>query len=138
MARLAEKYKNEVLPQLKTELGRENPLSIPRLQKIVVSMGMGKAVQESPTKAAETKRFVEAQEHMGVITGQKPVITKARKSVSNFKVRTGYDVGLKVTLRGARMFEFLDRLVAVAIPACVTSVASTRPASTAVVTTAWV
>ena len=116
MARLAEKYKSGVLPTLKRELGRANDLSIPRLTKIVVSAGLGKAVQESATKARETKRFTEALEHLGTITGQRPQITKARKSVSNFKVRTGYDVGLKVTLRGKRMYEFLDRLVSLAIP----------------------
>ena len=116
MARLAEKYRSELVATLKQELGRSNELSMPRLTKIMVSMGMGKAVQESPTKARETKRFTEAQEHLATITGQRPVITKARKSVSNFKVRAGYDVGLKVTLRGKRMYEFLDRLVALAIP----------------------
>jgi large subunit ribosomal protein L5 len=116
MARLLEKYRSEVRPALKQELGRGNDLSIPRLTKIVVSAGLGKAVQEGATKARETKRFTEAQEHLATITGQRPVITKARKSVSNFKVRQGYDVGLKVTLRGQRMYEFFDRLVALAIP----------------------
>ncbi len=116
MARLLEKYKSEICPKLQEELGRKNTLSLPRLTKIVVSMGMGKAVQEGVTKARETKRFTEAMDHLATITGQRPVITKARKSVSNFKVRQGYDVGLKVTLRGRRMYEFLDRLVALAIP----------------------
>jgi large subunit ribosomal protein L5 len=116
MARLLEKYKTETLTQLKQDLNRSNGLSIPRLSKIVVSVGLGKAVQEGISKAAETRRFTEAMEHLGTITGQRPVITKARKSVSNFKVRKGYDVGLKVTLRGKRMYEFLDRLVALAIP----------------------
>src|SRR5262249_46547334 len=100
----------------KKELERENPLAVPRLTKIVVSMGLGKAVAESLSKARENKRFAEALESMATITGQKPVITKARKSVSNFKLREGYDVGVKVTLRGARMYEFLDRLVSLAIP----------------------
>ena len=116
MARLLEKYRNEVIPALKQDLERSNDLSLPRLRKIVVSAGLGKAVQEAPTKARETKRFTEAREHLATITGQRPLITKARKSVSNFKVRKGYDVGLKVTLRGRRMYEFLDRLVALAIP----------------------
>lgn len=116
MARLLDKYKNEATAKLKQELGRENPMSLPRLRMIVVSMGLGKAVQEATNKAAETKRFTEAREHLATITGQLPVLCKARKSVSNFKVRTGYDVGLKVTLRGKRMYEFLDRLVSVAIP----------------------
>lgn len=116
MARLLDRYRNEVIPALKQDLERTNDLSIPHLSKIVVSAGLGKAVQEGSTKARETKRFTEAQEHLATITGQRPLITKARKSVSNFKVRKGYDVGLKVTLRGARMYEFLDRLVALAIP----------------------
>ncbi len=116
MARLLGKYKHEVIGTLEQELGRSNSLSIPKLTKIVVSVGLGKAVQEGVSKARETKRFTEAQEHLGTITGQRPVITKARKSVSNFKVRKGYDVGLKVTLRGKRMYEFLDRLISLAIP----------------------
>jgi large subunit ribosomal protein L5 len=116
MARLLQKYRTEVLGELKQELGRHNSLSIPKLTKIVLSVGLGKAVQEGISKARETKRFTEAQEHLATITGQRPAIAKARKSVSNFKVRKGYDVGLKVTLRGKRMYEFLDRLVALALP----------------------
>jgi len=116
MARLLEKYRSEVVPALQRELGRTNVLSLPRLEKIVVSMGLGKAVQESGSKAAENRRFVEAQEHLMTVTGQKPLVTRARKSVSQFKVRRGWDVGLKVTLRGRRMYEFLDRLVSLAIP----------------------
>lgn len=116
MARLLEKYRSDVRPRLAKELGRDNPLSLPKLTKIVVSMGLGKAVAESTTKARENKRFTEAVECVTTITGQKPLITKARVSVSNFKVRAGYDVGLQVTLRGKRMYEFLDRLVALAIP----------------------
>lgn len=116
MARLMESYRTKVLPQLKQELGRENPMAIPRLTKVVLSMGLGKAIAEGVTKAKETKRFQEALEHMTVIAGQKPVICKARKSVSNFKVRAGYDGGVKVTLRGKRMYEFLDRLISLAIP----------------------
>lgn len=116
MARLMEKYRQDVMPQLKSELGRDNPMSLPKLTKIVVSMGLGKAVAESTTKARENKRFVEAEAALATVTGQKPLVCKARKSVSNFKLRKGYDVGLKVTLRGRRMYEFLDRLVALAIP----------------------
>ena len=116
MARLLEKYRSEIVPALKIEFGRNNVLSLPKLTKIIVSMGLGKAVQESASKAAENRRFVEAQEHLATVTGQRPVIAKARKSVSQFKVREGWDVGLKVTLRGRRMYEFFDRLVAVAIP----------------------
>jgi len=116
MARLLTKYQQEVLPALKQELGRTNPMSLPKIQKVVVSMGLGKAVAESTTKARENKRFQEAESALTTVTGQKPVICKARKSVSNFKLRAGYDVGLKVTLRGTRMYEFLDRLIALAVP----------------------
>jgi large subunit ribosomal protein L5 len=116
MARLRERYQQEVLPQLKQELGRANPMSIPKVEKVVVSMGLGKAVAESTNKARENKRFTEAEAALATITGQKPKLCRARKSVSNFKLRKGYDVGLMVTLRGARMYEFLDRLVALAIP----------------------
>jgi large subunit ribosomal protein L5 len=82
----------------------------------VVSCGLGAAIQEASSKVRDTKRFAEAESQMGIITGQKPLVTKARKSVSNFKVRAGWDAGLKVTLRGARMFEFLDRLISLVIP----------------------
>jgi len=116
MARLFEKYRQEIVPALQQELGRTNALSIPKLTKIVVSAGLGKAVQESQAKTRDNKRFTEAHEHLSTITGQRPLVTKARKSVSNFKVREGWDVGLKVTLRGQRMYEFFDRLVALAIP----------------------
>lgn len=116
MARLLEKYRNEIIPALQKEFGRDNPMSIPKLEKIIVSAGMGKAVQNSGNKARDDARFREALTHMATVTGQSPVVTKARKSVSQFKVREGWDVGLKVTLRGRRMYEFLDRLVALAIP----------------------
>jgi large subunit ribosomal protein L5 len=115
-ARLFQKYRDEVMPKLREELGRTNPMSLPKLEKIVVSMGLGKAVAESTNKARENKRFTEAEEALAIVTGQKALVTKARKSVSNFKLREGYDVGLKVTLRGRRMYEFLDRLVALAVP----------------------
>lgn len=116
MARLLEKYRQEVVPRLKSELGRDNLMSLPKLEKIVVSMGLGKAVAESGNKARENKRFGEAETALATVTGQKPLVCKARKSVSNFKLREGYDVGLKVTLRGTRMYEFLDRLVSLAVP----------------------
>ncbi len=116
MARLLEKYRATIRPQLAQELGRLNPHSLPKLTKVVVSVGLGKAVAESSTKARENKRFTEAIECITTITGQKPVTKKARVSVSNFKVRAGYDVGLQVTLRGKRMYEFLDRLITLAIP----------------------
>jgi large subunit ribosomal protein L5 len=116
MVRLLDKYRQEVLPQLKQELGRANPMSLPRLEKVVLSVGVGKAVAESGAKARENKRFQEAEAALATVTGQKPLVCKARKSVSNFKLREGYDVGLKVTLRGQRMYEFLDRLIALAVP----------------------
>jgi large subunit ribosomal protein L5 len=116
MARLLEKYRQDVVPRLKSELGRANLMSLPKLNKIVVSMGLGKAVAESGNKARENKRFSEAEAALATVTGQKPLVCKARKSVSNFKLRQGYDVGLKVTLRGTRMYEFLDRLVSLAVP----------------------
>lgn len=114
--RLADKYRNEIAGALKTELKRDNVNAIPKLSKIVVSMGLGKAVQEASGKAREHKRFIEALDAVQTITGQRPQVTKARISVSNFKLRAGWDVGLRVTLRGARMWEFLDRLVTLAVP----------------------
>jgi len=108
-ARLLERYRNEVAKTLAEEFGRSNLLSVPRLEKIVVSMGLGRAVGEEgllDTAASE----------LALITGQKPVVTRARKSISNFKLRKGMKVGLKVTLRGRRMYEFLDRLISLAIP----------------------
>lgn len=116
MARLLTRYKTEIVPRLKSELGRDNVMSIPRLTKVVVSMGLGKAVAESGNKSFENKRFAEAGECLATICGQRPVRCKARLSVSNFKLRKGFDVGLKVTLRGRRMYEFLDRLISLAIP----------------------
>jgi large subunit ribosomal protein L5 len=109
MARLLERYRNEMVPTLQKELGRGNVLSLPRLTKVVVSMGLGLAVLEK-------KRMTSAVEEMAIITGQQPVVCKARKSVSGFKLREGVDVGCKVTLRKQRMYEFLDRLINVAIP----------------------
>ncbi len=109
MARLLEKYKNEVAPALAKELDRKNPHSIPRIEKVIVSMGIGRATQD--------KKYLEpATKELALITGQKPVLCKARKSVSNFKLRKGQDVGLKVVLRRERMYEFLDRLISLAIP----------------------
>lgn len=109
MSRLYEKYKQEVVPGLKQELGRQNVLTIPRLQKIVLSMGVGAAVTDK-------KRMEKATQVLSTVAGQKPVVCKARRSVSNFKLRKGYDVGCMVTLRGVRMYEFLDRLISVVIP----------------------
>ena len=109
MARLLEKYSEEVRPALSAEFERSNLLSIPQLSKVVVSMGVGKALQEK-------KRMGAAVADLTRISGQKPMVCKARKSVSNFKLRRGYEIGLKVTLRGKRMWEFVDRLINVTIP----------------------
>lgn len=107
--RLQERYRKEVLPALQQKLGRSNPMSVPRLEKIVVSMGVGAATQDK--KVLET-----AVEAMTEITGQKPVITLARQSVAGFRLREGMAIGCKVTLRRQRMYEFLDRLVSLALP----------------------
>jgi large subunit ribosomal protein L5 len=109
VARLLEKYRNEVTAAMKQRFGYPNPMAVPRVQKIVVSMGIGDAQTEQPKMEAATK-------HLSLITGQKPVVTLARTSISNFKLRKGMKVGLKVTLRGQRMYEFLDRLTTMAIP----------------------
>ena len=109
MTRLHERYKSEVLPALSEELGRKNALSVPRIEKIVVSMGIGRA-------ALDKKHLEPASKELAIIAGQRPVLCKARKSVSNFKLRKGQEIGLKVTLRRDRMYEFLDRLISLAIP----------------------
>jgi large subunit ribosomal protein L5 len=109
VARLQEKYTNEILPSLKEKLGRENRLSLPRLQKIVVNMGVGSAVSEK-------KHMEDAVAALREITGQKPQITVARKSIAGFRLREGVPIGCKVTLRGPRMYEFMDRLISLAIP----------------------
>ena len=109
MPRLLERYENEVLPYLRQTFGRENRLSLPRLVKIVVSMGVGTAVQEK-------KHMEEALAALQQITGQKPAPCKSRVAISNFKLREGLDIGAKVTLRGPRMWEFLDRLLSLALP----------------------
>ena len=109
MARLMERYFGEIHATLGDELGFKNRLAVPRLFKVVVSMGVGKAAQEK-------KRLEAAMADLARITGQKPSICKARKSVSNFKLREGYEIGCKVTLRGRRMYEFVDRLISVAVP----------------------
>lgn len=110
-ARMYLKYRDEIVPALKQKLGYTNALALPRLEKIVISMGLGKFVT-----AGEKGKLELAEKELSVIAGQKPVRCKAKKSVSNFKVRQGQETGLKVTLRGARMYEFMDRLVSLAIP----------------------
>jgi large subunit ribosomal protein L5 len=107
--RLKTKYLDEVRPQLQKDLGLENVMEIPVLDKIVLNMGIGEAIQDK-------KAVDEALDELGLISGQKPRVNKARKSIANFKLREGMPVGVSVTLRGARMWEFFDRLLAVAIP----------------------
>ncbi|WP_145100998.1 50S ribosomal protein L5 [Anatilimnocola aggregata] len=103
------KYLKEALPALAEKLGRSNPMSLPKLEKIVVNMGVGIATQEK-------KHLETAVEAMGLITGQKPIITKSRKAISAFKLREDMPIGCKVTLRGRKMYEFFDRLVSIALP----------------------
>jgi large subunit ribosomal protein L5 len=109
MARLKDKYSDEVIPALKERFGIENRMALPRLEKITVNMGVG--------KATENRKFLEdASRDLGIITGQKPKINAARRSVSGFRLREGNAIGCMVTLRGRRMYEFLDRLISIVIP----------------------
>lgn len=107
--RLQEKYEQEILPALAEKFGRPNRLSLPRLQKIVVNMGVGEAIQEK-------KHMETAVEALTQIVGQKPIVTKARKSIAGFRLREDMPIGCKATLRRQRMYEFLDRLISVALP----------------------
>lgn len=109
MSRLQEFYKTTVVPRLMEERGYKNPMQVPRLEKITINMGVGEAI-------GDKKALEGALADMEKISGQKPVTTLARKSVASFKVRDGYPIGCKVTLRSERMYEFLDRLINVAIP----------------------
>jgi large subunit ribosomal protein L5 len=109
MARLKEKYNKEIAPALAKEFGITNPMATPKITKIVVNMGVGEAI-------ANAKILDVAVEELKSITGQKPVVTKAKKSIASFKLREGMAIGAMVTLRGERMYEFLDRLISVAIP----------------------
>ena len=112
-ARLIEHYKSKVVPELQQKFGYKNLMAVPRLEKIVISQGLGKfATAGGDGKAS----FEKAERELTVIAGQKPVRTKAKKSVANFKVREGMETGLKVTLRGNRMYEFLDRMISLAFP----------------------
>ena len=109
MARLKDLYKSQIIPELRGEFGYKNPMAVPRMEKVIVSMGVG--------RATEDKKFLEsAKKDLMMITGQMPAVCKAKKSVSNFKVRAGHETGLKVTIRGGRMYEFMDRLINLAIP----------------------
>jgi len=109
MARLQERYQKEILPALAKKLGRTNVLSLPRLQKIVVNMGVGEALSDK-------NRMEQSAEQLAQITGQKAQIMKAKIAVSGFRLREGNEVGCRVTLRGKRMYEFLDRLISIALP----------------------
>ena len=109
MARLKEQYVNKVAPALREEFGYGNPFQVPRLDKVVLNMGVGEVVQD-------TKKLTAAVQEMTLIAGQKPVVNRARRSVAAFKLREGMPVGVKVTLRRDRMYEFLERLVYIALP----------------------
>lgn len=109
MPRLKDRYRKEVVPALMKEFGYTNPMAVPRLRKVVVNMGLGEAIQNA-------KLLDSATAELGLISGQKPVITRARKSIANFKLRKGMPIGAMVTLRGDRMYEFMDRLMNVALP----------------------
>ncbi len=109
MIRLRDLYKSQIISELTKEFSYKNSMAVPRMEKVIVSMGVGRAVQD--------KKFLEmAKKDLMMITGQMPVVCKAKKSVSNFKVRQGDETGLKVTIRGVRMYEFMDRLISLAIP----------------------
>ncbi len=107
--RLLDKYNTQVVPQLMKEFGLTNPMAVPRLMKVTINMGLGEATQNG-------KLIESASAELALITGQKPVTTKARKSIATFKLREGQSIGVMVTLRRTRMWEFVDRLITVAIP----------------------
>jgi large subunit ribosomal protein L5 len=108
-ARLKEQYEKDVIPSMREKFGYKNVMAVPRLSKIVINMGVGEA-------HTDIKILDSAVEELGVIAGQKPVVTRAKKSIANFKIREGMPIGCMVTLRGQRMYEFLDRLVSIALP----------------------
>ncbi|MBR0224722.1 MAG: 50S ribosomal protein L5 [Thermoguttaceae bacterium] len=107
--RLLEKYKNEIVSDLEKRLGKTNIHSVPKLEKIVVNMGVGSAIQDK-------KYLEEALDVLTQITGQKPIVTQARRSIAGFRLREGMNIGCKVTLRGERMYEFMDRLISIVLP----------------------
>jgi large subunit ribosomal protein L5 len=109
MARLRDKYKNEIAGSLAKEFDIKNPMAVPKISKVIINMGLGEA-------SSNAKILDVAAEELRAITGQKPVITKAKKSIAAFKLREGMNIGAMVTLRGDRMYEFLDRLISVALP----------------------
>lgn len=106
---LLKQYREEIVPVLKEKLGRANVHSLPQIEKVVISMGIGSASQDR-------KRLVEVADHMTLLAGQKSQVTRARKSVAGFKLREGQEIGCRVTLRGTRMYEFLERLISLALP----------------------
>jgi large subunit ribosomal protein L5 len=108
-ARLKEKYQTEVRKKLQEQFGIKNPMAVPKIEKVVLNMGMGEAISNA-------KILDSAVDELGQITGQKPVITKAKKSIASFKLREGQSIGAMVTLRGEKMYEFLDRLISTALP----------------------
>jgi large subunit ribosomal protein L5 len=108
-ARLRDRYRQDIIPALTRELGRTNALAVPRLEKIVLNMGLGEATQNP-------KILDSAVEELGAVSGQRPVVTRAKKAIANFKLREGMPIGAMVTLRGERMYEFFDRLVNVTLP----------------------
>jgi large subunit ribosomal protein L5 len=109
MARLQQLYREKIVAELQKSLGLENPMQVPKITRITINMGVGEAV-------ADKKAMDGAVSDLAALTGQKPLVTKARKAIASFKLRAGVPVGAKVTLRGARMYEFLDRLINVAMP----------------------
>ncbi len=109
MTRMQERYQREVMPQLVKEMGYKNVSQVPRLEKVVLNMGLGEAIQNAKVMDAAVLELT-------AISGQKPVVTKARKAIANFKLREGMSIGCMVTLRGPRMYEFLDRLLNLALP----------------------
>ena len=109
MNRLLEKYNNEIVPEMIKKFGYKNIMQVPKLSKVIINMGVGEARDNS--KALES-----AVKDMEIISGQKPIITKAKKSIANFKIREGMNIGCKVTLRGSKMYDFTDRLVNLALP----------------------
>ncbi len=109
MPRLQEFYKSDVVPKLKDKFEYKNPMQVPKIEKVIVNMGLGEALEN-------VKIIDSAAQQIGIITGQKPIVTKARKAISNFKLREGVPIGVKVTLRRDRMYHFLDKLIGIALP----------------------
>lgn len=109
MPRMLEKYRKEVVPEMMKVMGYKNSMQVPRLKKIVVNMGVGEAIQD-------TKLLDKSVEDLALITGQKPVVTRAKKAIANFKIKENQAIGCKVTLRRQRMYEFLDRMISAALP----------------------